>query len=199
MDNSIQHTSSIDMRGRYSSSRNNAFQQAPPKEAGASSEDSVDISPTAQLIGKLSEMSVFGVKPRADGSIHIEDIQEAHEKNLASFQYQATELMRQEGIDTSASVDLICDREGKVRVADNHPDKEKIEAIFASNEELSNQFRGISATGSFLQAVERSMEFQKAYLEDPIAAVDAFADLFDNRSETYRLRLSDKQADEFYQ
>ncbi|WP_419778438.1 hypothetical protein [Maridesulfovibrio sp.] len=65
-----------------------------------------------------------------------------------------------------------------MRVKGDHPDKDKIEQLFQDDPDLSNDFRGISALSSLVEAGKEYLEFAKAYEKDPYEAVARFGHLF---------------------
>ncbi|HKI80705.1 MAG TPA: hypothetical protein VKA04_03585, partial [Pseudodesulfovibrio sp.] len=77
-------------------------------------------------------------------------------------------------------VDLFVDEAGAVRVKGDSPYKEEIEQALAEDEDLSNDFRLVSAQTSIQETVKRHSAFAVAYAKDPEAAVARFAYLFDN-------------------
>jgi len=149
-------------------------------QRGDSSADELDISPQGRLAGQLNAMGLLGVQPDAQGNIHIEDIRAALQQRTDGFRGKLSRLLREAGVDRSQEATLKTDAAGKVLVANDHPDKTKIEAIFEQHPELANEFRGISATASFLNAADRAAPFHQAYAKDPYAAVAQYSYLFDD-------------------
>lgn len=138
----------------------------------AAIEDPVEISEQGRLASRLNNL--FGVSPRADGSIHLEDLQAHLAEISAQLEGTLGSKFRAAGIDTSRAVDLKVGAEGLVRVANDHPDKEKIEALFADDPELANVFRQVLGLQELVTASEKHLAFAAAYAEDPEAAVAQF-------------------------
>jgi len=86
-------------------------------------------------------------------------------------------------------VSLRSDAFGNVRVAGEHPEKEKIEAVFRDNPDTANRFRQISALSSLMRAAKESIAFQKAYAEDPEAAVRQYSYLLSDGPRGYDFLL----------
>lgn len=136
-------------------------------------EDSVEISPTGSLASRLlcGADSLHGVKPRADGAVHLEDLESHLEEISAGLQTTLGNRFRAAGVDTSRSLDLDVDAAGAVRVTNDHPDKDKIEAMFADDQALADQFREVLALQQLVSAGQQHVAFAKAYAQDPEAAV----------------------------
>ncbi|MBN2024509.1 MAG: hypothetical protein JW809_17145 [Pirellulales bacterium] len=177
-DASIQPTPGFSDPNRWGST-GQTKRPAAAAAAGASQEsDRVEISSAGRLMESLAQGLFWGVEPRADGSIRIEDIGKAYEEHLSSLKSQVAGLLEQNGIDRSQAFRLTVDAAGNVVVAGDHPDKEKIEALFQDQPELANEFRHVSATASLLRAADESKAFQAAYAKDPQGAVRQYAHLF---------------------
>ena len=158
-------------------------------------EDPVEISPQGRLASILASGTegLIGVAPRADGSVHLEDIQAHLAEISADLQSALSSKFRAAGIDTSRSIDLETDAQGNVRIANDHPDKEKIEQLFADDPELANDFRGVLALQQLVSAAEKHMEFAEAYAADPEAAVAQYGVGNDGIETDILLRLADSE------
>ena len=100
------------------------------------------------------------------------------EKELHDFRRVVRDQMRQVGIDTSTPIQLAGDKEGRIVVQGNHPQKAEIEAFFKDRPSLSGQFRKISANTSLSNAIKQHVAFSKAYAQNPERAVSQFRHLF---------------------
>lgn len=136
-------------------------------------EDKVEISELGLRMSRLLDSlpPINGVKPRPDGSISLEDIRAHLEEKIAGLRKDMGGKFADAGIDTSRPMDLTADEEGNIRVSNDHPDKDKIEAIFANDPELANEARFVLATESLVRAADKHVEFAKAYDENPEAAI----------------------------
>ncbi|MBN2295710.1 MAG: hypothetical protein JXM70_24980 [Pirellulales bacterium] len=161
--------------------------------AGSGKEDNKDqlnFSP-GSLRGILDKLDLFGAEPRADGSINIEDIRANYAQRFEDFAGKLSALLKKTGIDRGCASILRSDGQGKIRVANNHPQRENIEALFENNPELANEFRGLSGTASFLRAADEHSKFAAAYAKDPEAAVRMFSHLFDETgTRDYAMRIT---------
>lgn len=145
--------------------------------AGRRVEDSVEISGAGLLSSEaLSILTPIEINPHALRA------------KSAAFNAELGKRFQAAGIDTDKPIELITNNQGQVRLANDHPDKAKIEALFDNDSELSNQYRHLSAASSLHKAVEEHMAFAKDYEQDPIAAVARHAHLFSGGklSATYR-------------
>jgi hypothetical protein len=129
------------------------------------------------------------VSPCEDGCIHIEDLQAWFRKNSASLGSEINTLLACYGVDTSQPIDLFVDHQGRIRVSNDHPDKEKIKEAFAENPEIRNKHVQISSIGSLLKAAEQHQEFAEEYARNPQAAVEKYAHLFSSVKEAFTCRL----------
>ncbi len=159
------------------------------KNASPNQEDKASISPGGRLLSKLP--SLFGDEASADGVITLDEMRDFFREKAAAFQKEVRNRLNAMGVDATQTLDLTADREGKVRVANDHPDKEKIEAMFADDPELSNDFRQISLTGSLIKAAEAHIEFAADYAKDPKAAVAKHWHLFSGMQDEFILRLGE--------
>ena len=152
-------------------------------------EDQVSISSGGRLLSNLPPL--FSEEIEADGVISLDEMRNFFQEKAADFQSEVSERLTAMGIDATQTLDLTTDSEGNVVVANDHPDKEKIEAMFADDPELSNDFRQISSTGSLIKACEAHVEFAADYAEDPEAAVAKHWHLFSGLQQEYVLRLGE--------
>ncbi|MCE5269976.1 hypothetical protein LLH00_01675 [bacterium] len=156
---------------------------APPAEDEnanvTTQEDTVDISPEAkdkaekdpgaQARGLLESLNILdGFSP------------EALKEKSTALKEDLDELFQRAGIDTSTEISLTTGYDGSVLVSGEHPDKAKIEKLFADNPELANRFREVSGMASMIRACQEGIAFQKAYAQDPEAAVAQYSYLFND-------------------
>ena len=158
------------------------------KNASQNQQDEVSISSGGRLLNNLPPL--FSEEIEADGAITLDEMRDFFREKTAGFQSEVQNRLNAMGIDATQTLDLTTDSEGKVRVANDHPDKEKIEAMFAEDSELAGDFRQISATGSLIKACEAHIEFAADYAKDPKAAVTKHWHLFSGFKEEYVLRLN---------
>ena len=158
------------------------------KNLSQNQQDEVNISSGGRLLNSLP--SLFSEEIEADGAITLDEMRGFFREKAADFQSEVRNRLNAMGIDATQTLDLTTDSEGKVRVANDHPDKDKIEAMFAEDPELAGDFRQVSATGSLIKACEAHVEFAADYAKDPKAAVAKHWHLFSGLKDEYVLRLS---------
>ena len=142
--------------------------------------DELSLSQGAQALAEsgAEPPGVFG--PRlSGGAIYVEDIRGNYEQNLAGLRDRLRQQFAEHGIDTSSEIRLQTASDGSVFVAGDHPQKAEIEQLFVDQPQLRDRFVQVDAQASFMRAVEESMAFQRAYRDNPEAAVQQFAHLFD--------------------
>ncbi len=157
----------------------NLGRKAADSPQGRRIEDRVELSGTARETTKL----LAALPP-------MPDILESFETNAAAFGDQLGNKFRAMGVDAGHPTELAVDPNGQVRVTNGHPDRDRIEAMFAQDPEFSNRFRELIAAAEIKQAVEDHMAFSKAYEQDPKAAIAQFSHLFsDQPSSEVRYRF----------
>ena len=109
---------------------------------------------------------------------------------LAAFRTELSNRFRVAGIDTSIPFDLKVDASGAVRVAGNHPDKARIEALLASDPSLANLAKEIAGTTSLMRALDENRQFANAYARDPQLAVVEYADLLSEAANDIGFRFT---------
>jgi hypothetical protein len=138
-----------------------------------------DTSPAYRIEDRI-EVSDFGQQLSAIqkhlGDPNLTD-RYAFPAEIAAFRTELANRFQVAGIDTSVPLDLWVDASGTVRVAADHPDKAKIEALLASDPALANLARQLAGTVSLVRALDEHKEFAKAYARDPQLAVVQFAHL----------------------
>ena len=155
-------------------------QQAEPHACNQSTADELTLSGGAisakppDLVGRLFP----GVPRRADGSVNIENIRTYRDERKDALDARLREAFRDAGIDTSAQIRLQVGYDGHVAVANDHPQRDEIEQIFADNPDLRNHFAEVASLSEVIRAGEEASAFQQAYADDPDAAIAEFWHLF---------------------
>lgn len=150
---------------------------------GRSITDIVDLSPRGLFKSLFSD----GLMLNSDGGVNLT---KSFEAASAAFNDRLGNLFRAAGIDTTHPIDLRSDSQGHVRVTNDHPQKEKIEALFADDPELANQFRGLSAVAALLKAAEEHAAFVRAYEADPEAVLRRYEQPFADHRDEVTFRFS---------
>lgn len=159
------------------------------KTESTNQQDQVNISKGGRLLSNMPPL--FSEEIEADGVISLDEMRAFFREKSATFESEVRNRLNAIGVDATQTLELTTDKQGKVRVLGDNPDKEKIEAMFADDPELANDFRQISGTGSFIKACEAHVEFASDYANAPKAAVAKHWHLFSGVQDEYVLRLGD--------
>jgi hypothetical protein len=159
------------------------------KTESTTQQDQVNISKGGRLLSNMPPL--FNEEIEADGVISLDEMRDFFREKSAAFEEDVRNRLNAIGVDATQTLELTTDSQGKVRVLGDNPDKEKIEAMFADDPELANDFRQVSSTGSFIKACEAHVEFAADYANDPKAAVAKHWHLFSGMQDEYVLRLGE--------
>jgi len=113
-----------------------------------------------------------------DGIITGDEMRMALGEAKTRYQDRLRSALSEKGIDTSVPMRLQVDTAGRVVLAGDHPDKARIEAIFAEDDQLANAFREVMSLSAMIARGEEAVAFQAAYAKDPKAAVARYSHLF---------------------
>jgi len=138
--------------------------------------DTVTISGPGSLLSKLSGLHLFGADE--NGNVTMESLRKAVEEETEALRSDVARMLARAGVRDEPPVELAMDYEGKVRVKGDHPDKDKVEALFEENPDMRDRFAALSAGSGMLEAMEEHMEFARAYAQNPAAAVQKYWYLF---------------------
>lgn len=120
--------------------------------------------PSATAIRRTPSVSPQGLQRTL--SLRAADIMPSREslaQDTASFADEVGKKFREAGIQVPPNPILGNDFAGYVQVANNHPDKSRIEQLFKENPELRDQFAKISAQSSLLRAGEHASQYAGDY------------------------------------
>lgn len=146
---------------------------------GAGVSDSVTISDEAKSLKESGNLSGIFDWISPDGNISITDLETKGREALGRFRSKLYSIMSKQGIDTGTPVDLgHAYGSGDIIVKNDHPDKEKIEALFKDDFELRNEFTKITNALHLAETGRQASAFQQAYRQDPHAAVAKYRYLF---------------------
>lgn len=148
--------------------------QAQPREQAG---DKVSLSEPSKLVSTY--FTDLGIEYTPGQPITLSDLKGGLERSTAKLQDDVNALFLENGISLSPPVELTTDGEGSVRVKGDHPEKAKIEQLFADNPELSNDFRGVSGLSALVESGEEYIKFAAEYDKDPYAAVAKYSHFFD--------------------
>lgn len=159
------------------------------EEATAGPADVLDLSEEGKAAAtgartKLPLASLFDFDT-PEGRVTAPDIKSAQKLASELVQDRLQSRMAERGIDTSKEIRLQVAGDGRVIVANDHPQRAEIEKIFTDDEPLRNQFVRLSSLTSMASSIDEAVAFQQAYAKNPYAAVAQYSHLFNpaNRGE----------------
>jgi len=98
------------------------------------------------------------------------------EEEIAAFRQELTSLFGELPIDNMPELVLTSDSEGNVVVANDHPDKDMIEALFKAHPALANAFQRLSVNASLVRTAAVQFPASLGYLRDPQGATIAIGE-----------------------
>jgi len=139
--------------------------------------DSVSLSDSGKLMAMF--FSGLGVDYSPGSSVSLADLEAGLERKQERLESDIATKFLENGISLSPEVELTTDGAGRVRVQGDHPQKQRIEALFEDNPELANDFRAVSGLSSLVEAGKEYVDFAAMYEKDPYGAVAKYGHLFD--------------------
>ena len=139
--------------------------------------DKVSLSDAGRLLSSF--FSGFGIDKPGGGAITLAEAEAALERKRDKLEGDVSSLFLENGVPLTPEVELTVDGAGKVCVRGDHPQKDRIEALFEDNPELANDFRAVSGLSSLVDAAKEHEGFAALYRQDPEAAVAKYGHLFD--------------------
>ncbi len=89
------------------------------------------------------------------------------EEDIAAFRQELTGLLNQLPVDKVPELVLTTDSSGNVVVANDHPNKDMIEALFKAHPALANAFQRLSVEASMVRTAAVQFPAGLGYLRDP--------------------------------
>ena len=131
---------------------------AEAQEGGTTETGSGDTVSLTSTSGETAQMLQKAAK--SSGSVYL-SMQSQLETLKEHFVKALNTKLEDADVDTSIPFDLTMDKDGVVHVKGDHPDKEKIEEIFANEEVLRDAFKNIETNSKFLRkaGTDRSVLF----------------------------------------
>jgi hypothetical protein len=181
------YTSNYVQSHQSNSSGSNGFQDA---LENCSLQDTVDISEQgASLAERMGNIeSLLDASSGEGGWVRI-DTAAMYGELFDALGSKIIGLLASYGVDASKPIDLTVDSQGMIRVANDHPNKERIEKMFEENPEVRDEYIKISAMGNFLKGAEEYKEFAEEYERDPQAAMKKHLSVFTGLKKSLVCRL----------
>jgi len=142
-----------------------------------SSADQLDLSNEAQVLASSLQNEPPSLVHAGDG-VRIENVQENYAKNLSVVQARIERVLAENSLRSTDEIRLQIGFDGRLIVAGDHPQKQRIEALLGSEPGLRNEFALVSSQASLMKAADEAIAFQAAYRKDPIKAIAEFSHLF---------------------
>jgi hypothetical protein len=182
----------------------NILSNSDSSDSSSAISDILDLSSEAQTaadeLSGSSDDSLMSLLSSSYGSVVYDSLQASADGEFEDLQSTLTELFEANGIDTSKEIQLQLNDDGEVVVANDNPQKDEIEALFANDSSLTEAFSTfvsyskLAATGTEMQA------FQTLYAVNETIALSAYSYLFDGSSTgTMTLSISGDTYQSLYQ
>ncbi|HWR62271.1 MAG TPA: hypothetical protein VN580_11700, partial [Clostridia bacterium] len=111
------------------------------------------------------------MKPSLDGT---------HEINIGRYMTEIQQQLKENGLTLDGECSIRIGTDGRLAVYGDSCDKEKLESILNSNEELSEKLRNEMIMQQHAERMKKSMAFNKVYAQNMQMAVSRFGYLFNN-------------------
>ena len=185
---SLVSPSSAPARAAASASANAAGARSFAEALASASQEASTPSETSTTRAASEGLKARGLPPlfkyADDGVITGDEMRMELADAKAAYRDRLMHALSAHGIDPSQPFRLTSDTQGQVRVVGDPPDKERIEAIFAEDQALTQAFHRASATARLIASAEEAIAFQQAYAQDPQAAVARYSYLFNTSLST---------------
>lgn len=173
-------------------------------QSAAASTDELELSDAARALSEAESRAAERQGPLHLGGLDfprtIPEMERAQEQAALNVEGKLTVLFAEHGIDTSKEIRLQMAGDGRVIVANDHPQKAEIEKFFTDDESLRNEFARMSGLTDLLASAQEAIAFQKAYAKNPQAAVEQYWYLFDSAMDaSVSMRIAGNQFQTLYE
>lgn len=148
-------------------------------------------SPYANAIKKSEKFNNLNVSENktsksllSTGVFRIPQIDGTHISNINQYMSEIHQLLRDSGISLDGKCSVTIGMDGDLVVNGSIEDKEKLEGILSDNKELAENLRNEIIMLEHAEKIKKSMAFNKAYAQNPNAAVSQYWQLFNNSYNT---------------
>ena len=122
-----------------------------------------------------------------------------HQASLAEFRAQLGNLFSLNPIDYGQEIILQLDETGKVIVANDHPDKARIESLLEDSPLLTGLFRRLSTNAGLTQATQHAIAFRRDFMTDPQAGLEHYNETINALNpQRFNLSLSENGISTFF-
>jgi hypothetical protein len=156
----------------------------------SASGDSVSLSDGGKLLSDF--FSGLGINNSSGGAVSLSELESGLQEKQQNLNDRINTLFSKNGISTDPEVSLTSDSEGHIKVAGNHPDKDKIESLLNSSPEILKDFQTVSGLSTLTDAGQEYSDFAAMYKTDPYGAVSKYSSLFEGGSaENFSMKITD--------
>ena len=146
--------------------------------AGKAQNDTVTISEQGKTASLLNSISNSCNSP-----LTIDSIAQCLKNDTEYVEQQLRSIYSKLGLSSDTEMKMSVGRDGSIIVNGENSKADEIEDAINNDPELANTIRRMSANTSLLEAARRHQEFTNAYENDPDAALEEFAFLFEDGHE----------------
>lgn len=125
----------------------------------------------AEALSSVSSLSPVGVKPRSDGMIHLEDIQDQVAADLAVLEEMIGRIISASGLGTVNDLLLQVDSDGRVIVDENSPEMRQLQDLINQSPKAVSLLQQVSANMSVIEAGKNVENLQQALRANPGMAI----------------------------
>ena len=108
-------------------------------------------TPSITVVQKAADTTSTGTTSTGPVRTRIQELISQYEAELADFKAQVGGAFANDLIDTAHELDLTMDADGNVTVANDHPDKEQIDSLFAAHPMLRYGFARLASSASMVE------------------------------------------------
>lgn len=129
--------------------------------------------------------------PASSGPVRdkIQELISQYEAQLAHLREQIGSAFSNDLIDTAHQLDLTMDADGNVTVANDHPDKARIESLFAAHPLLRYGFARLASSASMIETSLDTFPAGLRYLGSPQQAVTEFGSMLTGQNAPSQFHL----------
>jgi hypothetical protein len=155
----------------------------------ATSAAETQVSPENSLRAALDELALPGGHSPTDGAYKVDDARSWLAGEQASFAAELSAAFRAAGIAASPSPVLRVGDDGRIVVANPHPDKARIEKLINESPELESRFKAMAAAADLVRVGDSHAAFAQDYARlsgDPAAQASlVYARIAENKSQQF--------------
>ena len=146
-------------------------------------------APSVTFVQKAGETGTTEMTSSGPVRDRIQELISQYEAQLAELREQIGGAFSNSLIDTANELDLTLDGEGNVSVANDHPDKEQIDSLFAAHPMLRYGFARLASSASMIETSLDTFPPGLRNLGNPQQAVTEFGTLLSGQNAPSQFHL----------